>query len=98
MAYTSAPGNNAAYGRIKSAASTLFSDNQSLISVRIIPQFLKPSVNIRMIVNFKFFSGCELYQEIRKSMIMMKEIAVDMERDNESEMVTAETLVLCLNV
>ncbi|XP_022886684.1 E3 SUMO-protein ligase MMS21 [Olea europaea var. sylvestris] len=57
MAYTSAPGNNAAYGRIKSAASTLFSDNQSLIS------------------------------EIRKSMIMMKEIAVDMERDNESEMV-----------
>ncbi|KAL2466805.1 E3 SUMO-protein ligase MMS21 [Abeliophyllum distichum] len=67
MASTSAPGNNAAYGRIKSAASTLFSDNQSLIT------------------------------EIRKSLIIMKEIAVDTERDNESEMVKElETSVIQL--
>ncbi|KAK6134550.1 hypothetical protein DH2020_031720 [Rehmannia glutinosa] len=55
MASTSAPRNNAAYGRITSAASTLYSDNQTLIA------------------------------EIRKATIMMKEIAVDFERDNKSE-------------
>ncbi|KAK6134594.1 hypothetical protein DH2020_031653 [Rehmannia glutinosa] len=55
MASTSAPRNNAAYGRITSAASTLYSDNQTLIA------------------------------EIRKATIMMKEVAVDFERDNKSE-------------
>ncbi|KAK4492957.1 hypothetical protein RD792_000284 [Penstemon davidsonii] len=57
MASTSAPRNNAAYGRISSAASTLNSENQTLIS------------------------------EIRKAMNMMREFAVDLEGDNESEMV-----------
>ncbi|PIN15728.1 hypothetical protein CDL12_11624 [Handroanthus impetiginosus] len=56
MASTSAPRNTAAYGRIASAASTLYSDNQTLIA------------------------------EIRKAVIMMKEIAVDLERDSKSEM------------
>ncbi|KAL0362659.1 UNVERIFIED_CONTAM: E3 SUMO-protein ligase MMS21 [Sesamum calycinum] len=57
MASTSAPRNSAAYGRIASAASTLCSDNQTLIA------------------------------EIRKATTMMKEIAVDLERDNKSELV-----------
>ncbi|XP_073299197.1 E3 SUMO-protein ligase MMS21 [Primulina huaijiensis] len=57
MASTSAPRSNAAHGRIKSAASTLFSDNQTILA------------------------------EIRKALIMMKEIAVDLEKDHESEMV-----------
>ncbi|GER43068.1 RING/U-box superfamily protein [Striga asiatica] len=57
MASTSAPRTNAGYGRIKSAATALYSDNQTLIS------------------------------EIRKATLMMKEIAVDFERDNKSDMV-----------
>ncbi|KAG8386359.1 hypothetical protein BUALT_Bualt03G0140700 [Buddleja alternifolia] len=58
MASTSAPPrNNAAYGRITTAASTIYSDNQTLIG------------------------------EIRKATLMMKEIAVDLESDNKSEMV-----------
>ncbi|KZV22662.1 hypothetical protein F511_43745 [Dorcoceras hygrometricum] len=60
MASTSAPRSNAAYGRIKSAASTLCSDNQTILA------------------------------EIRKTIIMMKEIAVDLERDHESEMVSSD--------
>ncbi|KAB1216569.1 E3 SUMO-protein ligase MMS21 [Morella rubra] len=57
MASTSAPRSTAVTGKIKTAASTLYSDNQSLIA------------------------------EIRKAFIMMKDIAVDMERDNQSQMV-----------
>ncbi|XP_057804799.1 E3 SUMO-protein ligase MMS21-like isoform X2 [Salvia miltiorrhiza] len=56
MAYTSAP-RSGVQGRIASAATTLYSDNQSLIA------------------------------EIRKATIMMKEIGVDFEKDNESDMV-----------
>uniref|UniRef100_A0A7N2MCM1 Uncharacterized protein n=1 Tax=Quercus lobata TaxID=97700 RepID=A0A7N2MCM1_QUELO len=44
-------------GRIRTAASTLYSDNQSLIA------------------------------EIRKALNMMKEVAIDLERDNQSQMV-----------
>ncbi|KAM7492553.1 hypothetical protein LguiA_035474 [Lonicera macranthoides] len=58
MASTSAPRSNAATGRIKSAASTLYSENQSAVA------------------------------EIRKALTMMKEIAVDLERDNQSQMVS----------
>ncbi|KAL8512245.1 hypothetical protein ACS0TY_018626 [Phlomoides rotata] len=56
MASTSAPRNTAAYGRIATTASTLYSDNQTLIG------------------------------EIRKATIMMKDIAVDCERDNKSDL------------
>ncbi|KAL3638454.1 hypothetical protein CASFOL_017825 [Castilleja foliolosa] len=58
MASTSAPRNSATHGRITSAASALYSDNQTLIA------------------------------EIRKATIMMKETAVDLELDNNSEKVT----------
>ncbi|CAK9179347.1 unnamed protein product [Ilex paraguariensis] len=58
MASTSASASrgNVSAGRIKSAASTLYSDHQPLI-------------------------------DIRKALIMMKEIAVDLEKDNQSQMV-----------
>ncbi|KAK1276078.1 E3 SUMO-protein ligase MMS21 [Acorus gramineus] len=56
MASTSAPRTSAS-DRIKTATSTLYADNQSLIA------------------------------EIRKAMIMIKGVAVDLERDNQSEMV-----------
>ncbi|XP_059662678.1 E3 SUMO-protein ligase MMS21 [Cornus florida] len=57
MASTSSSRNNGCAGRIKSSASTLYSDNQSLIT------------------------------EIRKAIITMKEVAVDLETDNQSQMV-----------
>ncbi|KAG6637261.1 hypothetical protein I3843_11G162200 [Carya illinoinensis] len=57
MASTSASRFDGATGKIKTAASTLYSDNQSLIA------------------------------EIRKALNMMKEIAVDLERDNQSQKV-----------
>ncbi|KAL8512243.1 hypothetical protein ACS0TY_018626 [Phlomoides rotata] len=63
MASTSAPRNTAAYGRIATTASTLYSDNQTLIG------------------------------EIRKATIMMKDIAVDCERDNKSDLGCATNLV-----
>uniref|UniRef100_A0A5B7BW82 Putative E3 SUMO-protein ligase MMS21 isoform X1 n=1 Tax=Davidia involucrata TaxID=16924 RepID=A0A5B7BW82_DAVIN len=57
MASTSASGGNGSAGRIKSVASTLYSDNHSL------------------------------FAEIRKAIIMMKEVAVDLEKDTQSQMV-----------
>lgn len=59
MASTSAAPSrdNGVPGRLRNAASTLYSDNQSLIA------------------------------EIRKAMILMKEVAVDLERDGQSQMV-----------
>ncbi|XP_058221586.1 E3 SUMO-protein ligase MMS21 isoform X2 [Rhododendron vialii] len=57
MASTSASRSGGAAGRIKSAATTLFSDNQSLLA------------------------------EIRKVVTMMKDVGVDLERENESQMV-----------
>ncbi|KAK2996997.1 hypothetical protein RJ639_024995 [Escallonia herrerae] len=57
MASTSAPRGGAAAARIKSAATTLFSDNQSTVS------------------------------EIRKAFSMMKDIAIDLERANQSQKV-----------
>ncbi|KAF8409178.1 hypothetical protein HHK36_005252 [Tetracentron sinense] len=57
MASTSASRGDGGAGRIRTAASTLSSDSQSLIA------------------------------EIRKGLIMMKEIAVDLEKDNQSQMV-----------
>lgn len=57
MASTSAPSVTGATGRIKTAAATLYSENQSLIA------------------------------EIRKALIVMREIAVDLEKDNKSQMV-----------
>ncbi|XP_059443339.1 E3 SUMO-protein ligase MMS21 isoform X1 [Corylus avellana] len=57
MASTSASRSTGVTGRIQTAASTLYSDNQSLIA------------------------------EFRKALNMMKEIGVDLERDNQSQMV-----------
>ncbi|PSS15983.1 E3 SUMO-protein like [Actinidia chinensis var. chinensis] len=63
MASTSAASRpNGVAGRFQSAATTLFSDNQSLISIGSL--------------------------EIRKVMITMKDGAVDLERRNQSQMVT----------
>ncbi|KAK2968409.1 hypothetical protein RJ640_004415 [Escallonia rubra] len=57
MASTSAPRGGAAAARIKSAATMLYSDNQSTVS------------------------------EIRKAFSMMKDIAIDLERANQSQKV-----------
>ncbi|XP_059444967.1 E3 SUMO-protein ligase MMS21-like [Corylus avellana] len=57
MASPSASRYTGVTGRIQTAASTLYSDNQSLIA------------------------------EFRKALNMMKEIGVDLERDNQSQMV-----------
>ncbi|XP_059440798.1 E3 SUMO-protein ligase MMS21-like [Corylus avellana] len=58
MASTSASRSTGVTGRIQTAASTLYSDNQSLIA------------------------------EFRKALNMIMEIGVDLERDNQSQMIT----------
>ncbi|XP_051117148.1 E3 SUMO-protein ligase MMS21-like [Andrographis paniculata] len=57
MASTSTPHANIGTGRMSTAASTLYADNQTLIT------------------------------EIRKAVMMMKDVGIDFERDNNSEMV-----------
>ncbi|KAL4308932.1 hypothetical protein GQ457_01G004310 [Hibiscus cannabinus] len=57
MASTSASRSDGVTGRIKRAASNLYSDNQALVA------------------------------DIRKSLNLMKDIAVDLEKDNQSDMV-----------
>ncbi|XWS28024.1 hypothetical protein CRYUN_Cryun25bG0030600 [Craigia yunnanensis] len=57
MASTSASRSDGVIGRIRRAASNLYSENQTLVT------------------------------DIRKALNLMKEIAVDLERDNQSEMV-----------
>lgn len=100
MASTSAPPRSTAggYNRMKSAASTLYNDNQSLIAVADSPQNLKPYYLIkrphfellfyfsRIAFNFSNFLRLFL-QEMRRTLAMMKEIAVDLEKDKKFEMV-----------
>lgn len=87
MASTSASRSGGAAGRIKSAATTLFSDNQSLLAVSSAHLFFEPYPCLKLVV----WIWCSpLFQEIRKVVTMMKDVGVDLERENESQMVLTD--------
>lgn len=86
MASTSAPRNSAAFGRIPSAAATLFSDGQTLIAVSLSLNCISPN-DFRYQICFIWIRIYYGSQEIRKATMMMKEIAVLFEEENKSDLV-----------